>query len=687
MTAHATIWKRLGFSFISFSLLFAMLGPLAGTTPVAQAAGAFVVDTLTDGPDSNLGIGTCSDGVDGCSLRAAIQQATQDGVPTTITFANGLAGSTWVLDNTYGTLLWVGDNITVTGESKSITISGASLSAGKSVFKIEGSHNRLANVTVKQAPQDGVQIGDFDGVGAGHDNTLANLTLRQNGASGVYVFGGSNSGGQNNTIQNSTIGLNNLATCGFGNTTGIYIDQGAAGTTVTANYIYCNTADGVYIANADSVEVAGNTIGLSTAVGNGGNGVYAVGTAGLRFDGNTISGNALNGILLQNSSTVGVYGNLIGTNAAGTAAVPNGGNGIALLGSSDHGTFGGAFPATNLISGNSLSGILLDGSGAHDNTFIGNKIGTNGTGAAAIANGQNGVRLINGAHKNTIGGHGSTAVRNLISGNALDGVLLLSGATQNQIDGNFVGLGANGLTVIPNGLGGVALINAPTNSIGSSFASTNQYISGNAWQGIYVNNSDNTFIGQTNSIGMAADNVSPRGNGLQGVYINASINSSVFAHAVVYNGGSGVALTGVGSQNDNISPTYLAFNGGLPIDLGEDGATANDPGDGDGGPNTLLNYPVITSSAGTVITGTACANCSVLIYNAYGNPAAGYGGGYYVQTVVANGAGQWTAPLVGGLHHQDVSLVACQSPCSFASNTSEMSPRIIFRLFLPLVQR
>jgi len=316
---------------------------------------------------------------------------------------------------------------------------------------------------------------------------------------------------------------------------------------------------------------------------------------------------------------------------------------------------------------------------------IGNKIGTNGTGTAAIANGENGVRLQNGAHNNTIGGHGSTDVRNVISGNVLDGIYLLSGATQNYIDGNFLGLGANGLTIIPNGLGGVALINAPNNGIGSAFASTSQYISGNALQGIYVSSSDNTFIGQSNSIGVAADNVSPRGNGLQGVLINESINSSVFAHAVLYNGSSGVAVIGIDSQNDKIVPTYVAFNGGLPIDLGADGATANDPGDGDGGPNTLLNYPVITSYAGTVITGTVCANCTVFIYVAYGNPALESGGGYLVQSVVANGAGQWTAPLIGGLHHQDVSLVACQSPCSLAANTSEMSPRPI--LYLPLMQR
>ena len=45
-----------------------------------------------------------------------------------------------------------------------------------------------------------------------------------------------------------------------------------------------------------------------------------------------------------------------------------------------------------------------------------------------------------------------------------------------------------------------------------------------------------------------------------------------------------------------------------PIDLGDDGVTANDAGDGDTGPNHLLNYPAITSAVASggqlTITGT-----------------------------------------------------------------------------------
>jgi hypothetical protein len=201
----------------SIILVLAVFSPLTRLTRAAHATGPYVVDTSTDGPDSLLSDGTCSDGVDGCSLRAALQQATYDGVPTTITFGDTLADSTLLVDSTYGTIVWVGDNITVTGESKNIAISGVNLSAGQSIFRIEGSNNLLELLTIKQAPQDGIQIGDFAGVGAGNNNTVINDYVISSTGSGIYLFGGGFGGGQNNTITGSKVGATDLlSTCGSG---------------------------------------------------------------------------------------------------------------------------------------------------------------------------------------------------------------------------------------------------------------------------------------------------------------------------------------------------------------------------------------------------------------------------------------------------------------------------------------
>lgn len=59
--------------------------------------------------------------------------------------------------------------------------------------------------------------------------------------------------------------------------------------------------------------------------------------------------------------------------------------------------------------------------------------------------------------------------------------------------------------------------------------------------------------------------------------------------------GDGIAITGASSTNNQLTHNLIHGNGGLAIDLGNDGPTANDPGDGDAGPNNLLNYPTMDS--------------------------------------------------------------------------------------------
>ena len=58
--------------------------------------------------------------------------------------------------------------------------------------------------------------------------------------------------------------------------------------------------------------------------------------------------------------------------------------------------------------------------------------------------------------------------------------------------------------------------------------------------------------------------------------------------------------------------------GGLAVDLNADGVrNDNDPGDEDGGPNGMLNYPIITRATQARISGTAgpaCPGCRVELY-------------------------------------------------------------------------
>src|SRR5262249_14976730 len=126
--------------------------------------------------------------------------------------------------------------------------------------------------------------------------------------------------------------------------------------------------DGVDIAGSAS----GNTIG-GTATGAG----------------NVISNNGSSGIELDSSNNL-VQGNFIGTNAAGSAAVANGSYGIWVNGGTGNTIGGTTSAARNLISGNSGNGIEID-SGS---TLVeGNYIGTNAAGTTALHNGGIGINV------------------------------------------------------------------------------------------------------------------------------------------------------------------------------------------------------------------------------------------------------------------------------------------------------
>ena len=136
--------------------------------------------------------------------------------------------------------------------------------------------------------------------------------------------------------------------------------------------------------------------------------------------------------------------------------------------------------AHNNISGNTQDGILISG---NQNMVEGNYIGTDATGTQPQGNGI-GVEIL-GSSSNTIGGT-TAAARNIISGNAQDGILITYG-DQNLVEGNFIGTNASG-TRLPNGGDGVGLTGAGNNTggntIGGTTAGASNVISGNTGSGI-----------------------------------------------------------------------------------------------------------------------------------------------------------------------------------------------------------
>jgi hypothetical protein len=170
----------------------------------------------------------------------------------------------------------------------------------------------------------------------------------------------------------------------------------------------------------------------------------------------------------------------------------------------------------------------------------GNLIGTNATGTAALAN-QVGISFAD-VVSGTIGGS-SPAARNVISGNTADGIV--------------------------------------------AFPS--------------LNVAQSTLSIQGNFIGLAADGTSPLGNGRHGVFVASAAASGTTiggpdpgaGDRIAFNTMSGVALQSGALKIPVLSNAFFG-NGALGIDLNQNGATTNDAGDADTGGNNLQNYPEIS---------------------------------------------------------------------------------------------
>ncbi len=628
--------KRRCFNIVApvFSIILVLsllLVPLAAV-PVAHAATTFNVDTLTDAHDTNLGDGVCSNGIDGCSLRAAIEQAFSASAPVTINFWSGLSGSTFYLDASMGQINWTASNTTLDGQTNHVTIDASGLAAGESAFQISGNGNIIQNLTIRGAPLDAIQVGDFAGVGSGNNNVIQYVVLISSGAAGIYVHGSSGGGGMGNQVQGAMIGTETAmaATCTVGNNgSGVLIDGGASGTQVLNSYISCNGLVGVYINN------------------NGGS-----------------------------PDNTRVESNDIGTN--GDVAMPNAGQGVIDQGLA-------TIIRWNIISGNGAAGVWLLGS--QNAAVVGNYIGLDVTGNVTIPNTADGMAITDGAQNSTVGGS-TLAERNYISGNSWCGVRIRDGATSNVLNGNVIGLDANGAAA-PNELCGVAVTDADNNTIGSDTNPLAQTISGNTREGIYLSNSDLTWIGFSTFIGVGLDGTADRGNGLEGIILITATGSVVSPAAVRYNGAAGIALTGNGTGNA-IVPRQVSHNGGLAIDLGNDGFTPNGS-ETPPGPNNWLQYPVINGVAGSTISGAACANCLVYVYQAIGNPNAGGGGGIYLGTAAADASGTWSYVLPGGLTPSQVALQAVDINSTPSGDSSEMGPLyggpVSYKVFLPVVSK
>jgi photosystem II stability/assembly factor-like uncharacterized protein len=175
--------------------------------------------------------------------------------------------------------------------------------------------------------------------------------------------------------------------------------------------------------------------------------------------GNVISNNNGGVVIIGNDTAHNiVIGNIVGADPTGTFAQANSGGGAEIRGGHDN-LIGGITDADrNILSGNLHAGMWLGFTDTTSNTVIGNFIGTDITGTAALGNGgEGGVIIIYGAQQNTIGGEANDE-RNVISGNEHDGVYIGDSGTKNNIiSGNYIGTDTSGKEPMGNSGHGVSV--------------------------------------------------------------------------------------------------------------------------------------------------------------------------------------------------------------------------------------
>ena len=104
--------------------------------------------------------------------------------------------------------------------------------------------------------------------------------------------------------------------------------------------------------------------------------------------------------------------------------------------------------------------VIADAGDVVGTTILGNYIGTDADGTTAVPNLGEGIWLSNSVSlvSGTVIGDGTAAGRNVISGNGGEGIALWTNSPNTTIRGNYIGVGADGATPLGNALSGVRIL-------------------------------------------------------------------------------------------------------------------------------------------------------------------------------------------------------------------------------------
>ncbi len=475
--------------------------------------------------------------------------------------------------------------------------------------------------------------------------------------------------------------LSGATTNGFSNSSAQLTDEGSyqcvvtnavdtvTTVVVTVDVIPANTATAV-VSGLTDVADANTTSPAHLIVDPGADGVIslreAIIAANNRAGADTIT--------FDIAGTITLQGGLPGLNDANGGTTIDGAGDIVLDGVNLGGSIVGLqlSSAENVLSGLTIinfpgHGVSISGATATANSVVGCLIGTNGT--AIRGNGGHGIEIADLASDNVIGGV-DAASRNIISGNDRSGVYV-TGAPNNVITGNYIGLSSSGLAAIANDEAGVTLIDGATGtSLGGDADGEGNVISANNASGVVISGAGttgNTVAG--NIIGLTANGANQLGNVEQGIALFDGASDNIIGGTAIEagnviggNAGAAVLVDGAATLQNTIRFNAITGNFGTGIELSNAG-------------NLQLAAPVITGLGS--VDGTALPGATVDLYASTDGQ-----GETYLATAVADGNGDFTSPVDV---ESVVGLFITATATDASGNTSEFSEGFFVDLEPPVL--
>lgn len=447
------------------------------------------------------------------SLRAAITVANLSPGPHTIQFNIPGCSGTCIIQPDSPLPALTSGNTTIDGYSQPDAFPASASSLATIKVELDGRYVIAWN---------GLDI-------ASENNVIRGLSIHRFQGNAIWINGSSASG---NLIEGNYLGFAADLTSYLGNgLTGVLINQGANNNTI-----------------GGSTPASRNVIGMN-------------GWSGIEIHGSAATGNIISG-------------NYIGAHPDGAGALENNHHGVRIYGGAHDNTIGGDTPGErNLLSGNTLDGVRIEGSGSDNNVILGNYIGVDLVGTGTVENGANGIHIMNGAKNNIIGGD-TAAKGNVISANMASGIRINDSGTQgNVILNNLIGLASDGFLDLGNGGDGIYLYSSSADTI----IGPGNVISGNQNKGVWIDGVNGTQV-FGNYIGTNAGGDATRMNDSDGIMVGAGAANTLIGgdtitsrNIISGNDSYGIALYDHGTNHVTITGNYIGLGVNGSLDLGNNG--------------------------------------------------------------------------------------------------------------------